>query len=119
MFDALPAFSTGPSFTNEDELSRYLTEPVITMKPSDTRSWWVSKKNMYPRLARMALDYLSILGTSSLSCTLIMLIYFSATSVDVERIFSRGRILLSHLRNRLSPQTTRSLMCLQAWSLLG
>lgn len=119
MFDALPAFSTGPSFTNEDELSRYLTEPVITMKPSDTRSWWVSKKNMYPRLVRMALDYLSILGMSSLSCTLIMLIYFSATSVDVERIFSRGRILLSHLRNRLSPQTTRSLMCLQAWSLLG
>jgi len=45
--------------------------------------------------------------------------YSLATSVDVERVFSRGRILLSHLLNRLSAQTTRSLMCLQAWSLLG
>ncbi len=43
----------------------------------------------------------------------------SATSVDVERVFSHGRILLSHLRNRMSAQTTCLLMCLQAWSLLG
>ena len=48
-----------------------------------------------------------------------MLTNFPATSVDVERVFSRGRILLPHLRNRLTPQTTRSLMCLQAWSSLG
>ena len=45
--------------------------------------------------------------------------YSSATSVDVERVFSCGRILLSYLYNRMSAQTTRSLMCLQAWSLLG
>jgi hAT family C-terminal dimerisation region len=43
----------------------------------------------------------------------------SATSVDVERVFSRGRILLSHLRNRMTGQTTRALMCLNAWSLQG
>jgi len=42
-----------------------------------------------------------------------------ATSVDVERVFSKGRILLSHLRNRLSVQSTRALMCLGAWSLMG
>jgi len=29
-----------------------------------------------------------------------------ATSVDVERIFSHGRLLLSHVRNRLTAQTT-------------
>jgi hypothetical protein len=45
--------------------------------------------------------------------------YSSATSVDVERVFSHGRILLSHLCNCTSAQTTRLLMCLQAWSLLG
>jgi hypothetical protein len=39
----------------------------------------------------------------------------TATSVDVERAFSRGRILLSHVRNRLSTQTTRALMCVGAW----
>lgn len=38
-----------------------------------------------------------------------------ATSVDVERAFSRGRRLLSHVRSRLSAQTTRALMCLGDW----
>ncbi|KZV90026.1 hypothetical protein EXIGLDRAFT_559559, partial [Exidia glandulosa HHB12029] len=53
----------------------------------------------YPRLSRMAMDYLSI----------------PATSVDVERTFSKGRILLSHIRNRLSAQSTRALLCLNSW----
>jgi hypothetical protein len=39
--------------------------------------------------------------------------------VDVERVFSQGRLLLSHIRSRLSVQTTRALMCLGVWSLLG
>lgn len=43
----------------------------------------------------------------------------SATSVDVERVFSQGRILLSHLRSRLSVQSTRALMCLGEWSKRG
>jgi len=42
-----------------------------------------------------------------------------ATSVDVKHVFSKGRILLSHLRNRLSVQSTQALMCLGAWSLMG
>lgn len=42
-----------------------------------------------------------------------------ATSVDVERIFSRGRLLLSHVRSRLSAQSTRAILCLGSWSLLG
>src|ERR1700678_2118643 len=44
---------------------------------------------------------------------------YVATSVDVERVFSKGRILLSHVRNRLSVQSTRALICLGAWSLMG
>jgi hypothetical protein len=39
--------------------------------------------------------------------------------VDVERVFSQGRLLLSHVRSRLSVQSTRALMCLGVWSLLG
>jgi hypothetical protein len=42
-----------------------------------------------------------------------------ATSVGVERTFSKGRLLLSHVRNRLSVQSTRALMCLGVWSLQG
>jgi hypothetical protein len=43
----------------------------------------------------------------------------SATSTDVERVFSRGRLLLSHIWNRLTAQSTRAIICLGSWSLLG
>ena len=39
-----------------------------------------------------------------------------ATSIDVERVFSRGRLVLSHVRNRLSVDSTRALLCLGAWN---
>jgi hypothetical protein len=47
------------------------------------------------------------------------LIIVLATSIDVERLFSRGRLIVTHTRSRLSAQTTRALLCLGAWSLLG
>lgn len=34
-------------------------------------------------------------------------------------MFSKGRLVLSHIRNRLSVQSTRALMCLGVWSCLG
>jgi hypothetical protein len=34
-------------------------------------------------------------------------------------VFSQGRLLLSHIRSRLSVQSTRALLCLGVWSLLG
>ncbi|KIM68455.1 hypothetical protein SCLCIDRAFT_105925, partial [Scleroderma citrinum Foug A] len=54
-------------------------------------------------LSRMALDYLTI----------------PATSVDVERLFSKGRMVLPYLRNHLSTQSTHALLCLGQWSKLG
>lgn len=48
-----------------------------------------------------------------------ILILILATSVNVERVFSKGRILLSHLRSRLSVQSTRALMCVGEWSSKG
>ena len=42
-----------------------------------------------------------------------------ATSVDVERVFSKGRLVLSHIHNRLTVASTRALLCLGAWSKLG
>lgn len=40
----------------------------------------------------------------------------TASAVSVERSFSRGRILISHLRNRLRAFTIRALMCFGDWS---
>ena len=34
-------------------------------------------------------------------------------------MFSQGRLVLPHIRNRLSAQTTRALMCVGAWTGLG
>ena len=42
-----------------------------------------------------------------------------ATSVDVERVFSRGRLIINHLRSRLSGLSVRALMCLGEWSQMG
>jgi len=47
------------------------------------------------------------------------LMVYTATSVDVERVFSKGRLVLSHVRSRLSVQSTRALLCLGAWSRMG
>ena len=69
----------------------------------------------------MALDYLTIPGTVLPSSMIFPfdLLSQTATSTDVERIFSQGRLVLSHVCNRLSVQSTRALMCLGEWSLLG
>ena len=42
-----------------------------------------------------------------------------ATSVDVECLFSHGRVLLSHIRNCLSSQSVHALLCLGSWSVAG
>ena len=39
--------------------------------------------------------------------------------MDVERVFSQGRLLLSHIHSHLSVQLTHALMCLGVWSLLS
>ncbi|KAJ3574247.1 hypothetical protein NP233_g1903 [Leucocoprinus birnbaumii] len=80
-----------------DELALYLKQP--REKVDDVLKWWLQRQNTFPRLSRMALNYHSV----------------PATSVAVERAFSQGRILLSHIRNRLSAESTRALLCLGAW----
>jgi hypothetical protein len=46
-------------------------------------------------------------------------ILIAATSVCVERQFSRGCLLISSIRNCLSAETGRMLMCLGCWSQQG
>lgn len=38
-----------------------------------------------------------------------------ATSVDVERLFSRGRVILNHMRNSLDPRMFCAMLCLGEW----
>ncbi|KIK92730.1 hypothetical protein PAXRUDRAFT_146663 [Paxillus rubicundulus Ve08.2h10] len=62
--------------------------------------WWYEHRGLYPHLSVMALDYLSI----------------PATLIDVGRLFSCGRLLLSHLHSWLSAQSTHALLCPNYWS---
>ena len=39
--------------------------------------------------------------------------------MDVEQLFSHGWLLLSHIRSRLSVQSTCTLLCLGVWSQLN
>jgi hypothetical protein len=60
MFDELPVFAPPMSLVVNDELASYLnSEPEYAQ---DVLAWWAGKKTAYPRLSRMALDYLSIPG---------------------------------------------------------
>jgi hypothetical protein len=46
-----------------DELTRYLAAVCVDIE--DPIAWWLENAHTYPRLSRMALDYLMIPGTLS------------------------------------------------------
>ena len=59
MFDSLLAIA--PTSPQElDELQRYLALDVEDVK--DGLKWWYDRRRTFPRLSRMARDYLSIPG---------------------------------------------------------
>lgn len=62
IFDALPTLLASTREALADELTRYLSAPVErTLNPL---LWWIEKQTIYPRLSRMARDYLCIPGKS-------------------------------------------------------
>jgi len=101
IFDNLDAFAAPKAVDLCSEIDRYLAADIE--HADNPLKWWHARQEVYPWLARMAMDYLSI----------------PPTSIDVERLFSRGQLVLLHVRSRLSVNSTRALLCLGAWSSLG
>lgn len=102
-----------------DELDEYLSLPIERVR--DPLAWWWEHRHTYPRLSAMAFDFLSAPGMYCLLAILPSMLIFgicesSGTSTAVERVFSKGRQLLSYTRNRLSPASICSLLCLGDWS---
>ena len=65
MFDDLPALSAPSSLELRDELDQYLSsdpEQVGGNTSKDVIAWWYERRGVYPRLHRMALNYLTIPG---------------------------------------------------------
>lgn len=59
IFDNLPDLAHTSS-VEQDELDRYLSAEVEDVK--DGLMWWFERRNTFPRLSRMACNYLSIPG---------------------------------------------------------
>lgn len=60
MFDNIPALASLDSDSTADEITRYLqTAPD---RADDALAWWYERRHIFPRLSRMARDYLSIPG---------------------------------------------------------
>jgi hypothetical protein len=81
-----------------DEFQVYLLSPTCD-ENVDPLQWWKMNQNQYPRLAKMAMDFLSI----------------PSTSVPSEECFSISKNLITNSRNRLAGKTIRSCMCLKSW----
>jgi hypothetical protein len=78
--------------------------------------YWSAKLDSTPHLARMALDYLTAPGAYSHLCS--MLLHTNpciATSVDVERAFSAGRLTINHLQHNMSSETFEAKMAVGSW----
>ena len=100
-FDELPSLTPLPSIQASNELRRYLESEPEHVK--DAIAWWHEHRATYPHLSCIAIDYQTI----------------PATLIEVERLFSHGRLVISHVRSRLGVQSSRALICLGIWSRLG
>jgi hypothetical protein len=102
-----------------DELCKYLS--LLIERVHNPLAWWWEHHHTYPQLSAMAFDFLS---APCMYCLLVilpsMLIFgiceSSGTSTAVEHVFSKGQQLLLYTRNRLSPASIHSLLCIGDWS---
>ena len=90
-----------------DEFSTYLAEPRNRMDPLD---WWRINRGRFPRLAKMASDFLAIPGEQHIHFFTLSDFIILGSSVSVERSFNCGRDIISIRRHSLSSETLRSLM---------
>jgi hypothetical protein len=76
IFDDLPSLSAPTRKELRDELDRYLSTDPEMME--DVLIWWHENRATFPRLSRMALDYLTIPGMPYISDMILnSTIYFS------------------------------------------
>ena len=79
----------------EREIERYQDYPSVDVN-CDLLQWWKQEQRRLPSLAGVAHTYLCICGTS----------------VPSERLFSKGGVIVSDLRNGLSPDHVNILLFL-------
>ncbi|KAJ3539803.1 hypothetical protein NMY22_g4563 [Coprinellus aureogranulatus] len=88
-----------PEAQLEEELNRYWAFEGGRGDLFDPLRWWKENGHRYPVLSRMARDYLAI----------------PATSVSVERTFSKSRRICTELRASLNPTTVTQSLLTKIW----
>lgn len=92
-------------------------DPDYSGACADPIKFWSDKHG--DRFARFALDFVSAPGkfhVRYLNESIHISSLLTATSVDVERAFSRGSLTVSKYRHALSDESTRAAVVLRAWS---
>ena len=115
------SLSRKPMVAHGDELTVYLAAKCVELDDEEVLEWWIDNRHTFPHLYIMALSYLTAPGNVNFFyiTNFPSLIFALAASVRVERIFSRGRLVLPHVRNRLSAESTRAVLCVGEWSRMG
>jgi hypothetical protein len=94
----------------DDELTAYLASPP-DLTVSNPIEYWSKRSG---DLARMGMDICGCPG-QSLSVRKCLSDIEIATSTDVERAFSGGRLTVSRMRHSLSSESTRASTVLGSW----
>lgn len=83
-----------------DELTDYNKHPPVVLPAGvNVIEWWIQQRSTHPRLAQWALDVLSV----------------PAMSAECERVFSRAKLTLTPLRNRMNADIIEAVECLSNW----
>ena len=84
---------------SENEVARYLSEPLIEFhKGNQYLTWWANNQNRFPSLAKLAQKYLRA----------------PPTSVPSERLFSLAGDVYDEKRNRLAPERVETLLFIKS-----
>ncbi|XP_065315636.1 uncharacterized protein LOC135924507 [Gordionus sp. m RMFG-2023] len=83
-----------------NEIAEYLADPVVSATTT-VLDWWSCNSERFPYLCMMAKDFLSQ----------------QSTSVESERVFSRGVDTVTKKRNRMASETLKQCLCLNSWDI--
>lgn len=97
------ASETSSSTSAGDEYERWMDTPQAEDEISDPFAYWQSRLHVFPRLARMALDFLTI----------------SPMSAELERTFSVAGRMVTAGRWSLSAETISMCMAMRSWHRAG
>jgi hypothetical protein len=102
-----PSIAADNNSIEEDEYKRWKrSEPRAekdTIHANNPIKYWLSLRDRYPSLSKLALDVLSI----------------SASSCECERVFSELGDLLEPRRRNIKPQLLAAIQCVRRWQKAG